>query len=107
MLRGTPAGAGIAEGRAKVLLSLNDADKIQRGKILVCRTTSPAWSHLFSRIGGVVADAGSVLGHCAIVAREYAIPCVVGVRGGTEQIQDGMMITVDGGQGTVRIRSDA
>ena len=82
VLRGTPAGAGIAEGRAKVLLSLNDADKIQRGEILVCRTTSPAWSHLFSRIGGVVADAGSVLGHCAIVAREYAIPWVVGVRGG-------------------------
>ena len=90
-----------------MLLTLNEADKIQRGEILVCHTTSPTWSHLFSRIGGVAADAGGVLSHCAIVAREYAIPCVVGVRGATEQIQDGMMIIMDGGQGTVRIRSDA
>ena len=64
---------------------------------------SPAWTYLFSRIAAVVADAGAVLSHCAIVAREYGIPCVVGARGATERIRDGMAITVDGEQGTVRI----
>ena len=103
VLRGTPASVGVARGRAGVVRTLEEADKVQQGDILVCRTTSPAWTYLFSRIAAVVADAGAVLSHCAIVAREYGIPCVVGARGATERIRDGMAITVDGEQGTVRI----
>jgi pyruvate,water dikinase len=83
--------------------NLEEADKVERGDILVCRTTSPAWTPLFSRVAGVVADSGGILSHCAIVAREFAIPCVVGVREGSKRIRDGMLITVDGGQGTVRL----
>ena len=70
---------------------------------MVCRTTSPSWTPLFARISAVVADAGGPLAHCGIVAREYAIPCVVGVGVATERISDGMLITVDGGQGIVRL----
>ena len=103
VLRGTPASVGVACGRARVVRTLEEADKVQQGDILVCRTTSPAWTFLFSRIVAVVADAGAVLSHCAIVAREYGIPCVVGARGATERIRDGMVITVDGAQGTVGI----
>lgn len=105
VLRGTPASFGVAQGRARVIRTLEEADKVQRGDILVCRTTSPAWTFLFSRIAAVVADAGAVLSHCAIVAREYGIPCVAGVRGATERIRDGMVITVDGKKGTVCILS--
>jgi phosphohistidine swiveling domain-containing protein len=102
-LRGTPASVGVAQGRAKVVRTLEEADKVQQGDILVCRTTSPAWTFLFSRIAALVTDAGGVLSHCAIVAREYGIPGVVGARGATERIRDGMIITVDGGQGVVGI----
>ena len=82
---------------------MEEAGKVGQGDILVCRTTSPAWTPLFSRVAAVVADSGGILSHCAIVAREYAIPCVVGVREGTARIQDGIFITVDGGQGTVSL----
>ena len=105
VLRGTPASLGVAQGRARVVLSLEEADKVQQGDILVCRATSPAWTFLFARVAAVVAETGGVLAHCAIVAREYGVPCVVGARGATERIRDGMTITVDGGQGTVGILS--
>ena len=103
LLRGSGASTGIVQARARVVRNLEEADKVERGDILVCRTTSPAWTPLFSRVAGVVADSGGILSHCAIVAREFAIPCVVGVREGSERIRDGMLITVDGGQGTVRL----
>ena len=58
-------------------------------------------------MSAVVADTGGVLSHCAIVSREYRIPCVVGTIVGTSVIKDGMQLTVDGTHGTVRIDSMA
>ena len=54
-------------------------------------------------VAGVVADAGGPLSHCAIVAREYGIPCVAGTQVGTSVIRDGMRIRVDGSTGQVQI----
>jgi pyruvate,water dikinase len=74
------------------------------GEILVARTTLPAWTSLFSVAAGVVTDSGGTLSHAAIVAREYGIPCVVGVRVATTAIRDGQTITVDGTDGTVHLQ---
>lgn len=106
VLTGAAASAGVARGRAKVVHTLAEADKVERGDILVCRSTSPAWTPLFSRVAAVAADSGGVLSHCAIVAREYALPCVVGLGNASQRIRDGMLITVDGGQGLVRLEGD-
>ncbi|HEY3082942.1 MAG TPA: PEP-utilizing enzyme [Chloroflexota bacterium] len=73
--------------------------------MLVCEMTVPAWTPLFSLVSAVVADTGGMLSHCAIVAREYGLPCVVSTRVGTATIADGMLLTVDGGQGIVRIEA--
>ena len=83
--------------------SLEEASKLQAGDILVCEMTLPPWTPLFSTASAVVADTGGILSHCAIVAREYRIPCVVGTMNGTNVIKDGMRITVDGSKGLVRI----
>ena len=53
----------------------------------------------------MVADTGGVLSHCAIVSREYGMPCVVGTAVGTAVLRDGMQVTVDGSKGIVRIDS--
>jgi pyruvate,water dikinase len=103
ILKGHAASPGTAHGVARVVETVDQAGKVEQGDILVCRFTTPAWSHLFSRVGAIVADSGGVLSHCAILAREYAIPCVPGVRVGTRRIRDGMRLTVDGSQGIVRI----
>jgi hypothetical protein len=72
---------------------------------MVCEMTTPPWTPLFSTVAALVADTGGVLSHCALVAREYRLPAVVGTQIATKTIRDGMVITVDGTQGIVRIES--
>lgn len=103
VLSGTGASPGTVQGTAKVLRTLAEASRVQPGDILVCDMTTPAWTPLFSIVSAIVADTGGVLSHCAIVAREYRLPCVVGTAIGTAVLQDGMQLTVDGSQGIVRI----
>jgi pyruvate,water dikinase len=100
---GYPASAGEVTGEAKVVMTLDEAGKVGPGDILVCRMTMPAWTPLFGVVAAVVADAGGPLSHCAIVAREYGIPCVAGTQIGTSVIRDGMRIRVDGSTGHVQI----
>ena len=47
--------------------------------------------------------AGGILSHCAVVAREYRIPAVVGTGAATKLISDGQVLEVDGDNGIVRI----
>ena len=102
-VRGMAASRGVATGPARIIRDLSEADRLMPGDVLVCRTTSPPWTVLFARASAVVTDAGGVLAHTAITAREYGIPCVVGARGATERIRDGMVVTVDGERGVVRL----
>jgi pyruvate,water dikinase len=103
VIRGHGASKGTVTGRAKVVKNLGESDKLEPGDIMVCEMTMPSWTPLFSIVGAVVADSGGVLSHCAIVAREYRIPCVVGTVNGTRRIRDGQSLTVDGAKGLVRI----
>lgn len=105
VITGIGASAGVVRGRAKVVRDLSEASKVQPGDILVCEMTMPAWTPLFSTVAAVVADTGGLLSHCAIVCREYGLPCVAHTLVGTSAIQDGMELTVDGTKGLVRIES--
>jgi pyruvate,water dikinase len=89
--------------RARLIGSIAEAARLAPGEVLVTATTSPPWTPFFAVAGAVVTDAGGSLSHCAIVAREYGIPAVVGCGDATAQIADGMIITVDGSEGVVRI----
>lgn len=106
MLRGTAGSAGHVRGIARVVRSLADAQRLEPGEILVTETTAPAWTPLFASAAAVVTDAGGVLSHCAVVAREYMIPAVVGTGLATAVIPDGATIEVDGSEGIVRIIAD-
>ena len=103
LVKGLACSRGTVSGVAKVVVTLDQAGKLEAGDILVCPMTMPAWTPLFAVVAAVVADAGGPLSHCAIVAREYGIPCVAGTKNGTEVIRDGMRLRVDGGAGTVEI----
>jgi pyruvate,water dikinase len=76
---------------------------VRRGDVLVVRTTTAPWTPLFATVAAVVTDAGGVLCHAAVVAREYGIPAVVGTGRGTSAIRDGDRVEVDGDAGTVRV----
>lgn len=103
VVTGFGASKGTVTGRARVIRSLAESDRLEHGDILVCVSTAAPWTPLFAVAGGVVTDSGGVLSHSAICAREFAIPCVVGTQVGTHQIPDGAMIIVDGEAGTVEI----
>jgi pyruvate,water dikinase len=101
-LRGVGASAGTANGTARVVRSLAEASKLSPGDVMVCEMTLPPWVPLFSLVSAVVADTGGIMSHCAIVAREYGVPAVVGTLVGTTTIADGSTVTVDGDRGIVR-----
>lgn len=103
VVRGNPASRGVVRGRARIILDLEDAGALIEGEILVCQFTSPPWTPLFAIAAAVVTNAGGVLSHAAIEAREYAIPCVVGCGDATTRIPHGALVEVDGAAGTVTI----
>jgi pyruvate,water dikinase len=102
-IKGNGASRGSARGRARVIRDLSEAERLKEGDVLVCSTTAPPWTPLFSIAAAVVTDTGGILSHSAICAREFGIPCVVGTQVGTSQIPDGAIVTVDGAEGIVRI----
>jgi pyruvate,water dikinase len=102
-VHGLGASPGVAEGEARVVASLDEFDQVRQGEVLVCRMTNPAWVVLFTKIAGLVTDAGGVASHPAVVAREFAIPAVVGTSLATERIRSGDRIRVNGTSGIVEI----
>jgi pyruvate,water dikinase len=102
-VKGTPASPGEVEGVARIIITLADIGKLSPGDIMIAPTTSPPWTPLFRIASAVVTDAGGVLSHCAIVAREYGIPAIVGTGVGTTRIKDGQRVRVDGDAGVITI----
>jgi phosphohistidine swiveling domain-containing protein len=99
---GTPVSPGVVRGRVKVLHSPSEKPFL-KGEILVARATDPGWTPLFANAAALVLDVGGVLQHGALVAREYGLPCVVGIENATNLWKDGTLIEVDGSTGIVRL----
>jgi len=102
-LTGLTACGGYIKGRARVLDSVLEAEKLEKGDILVTRQTDPGWASIFPLISGLVVERGGMLSHGAIVAREFGIPAVVGVRDATERIVDGSIIEIKADTGEIII----
>lgn len=103
ILTGLGASGGVADGTARLVLGPDQFGRIQFGEVLVCRSTNPAWTPVFSKISAVVTDQGGTLCHAAIVAREYGIPAVLGTIHGTRRIPHGARVRVDGDLGKVEV----
>jgi rifampicin phosphotransferase len=99
---GLPVSSGVMEGRARVILNLEDA-ALEAGDILVTSFTDPSWTPLFVSIKGLVAEVGGLMTHGSVIAREYGLPAVVGVENATKLIKDGQRIRVNGTDGYVEI----
>ena len=94
---------GRVKNRAYVLEHIEDARYLRTGDILIVKSVDIAWSPYFPIISGLVTEIGGVISHgvkwkqnnlkptyninhyyriClgAVVAREYGLPCLVGVQ---------------------------
>ncbi|ASB89180.1 phosphoenolpyruvate synthase [Bacillus sonorensis] len=99
---GLPVSSGVIEGRARVILKLEDAD-LEEGDILVTSFTDPSWTPLFVSIKGLITEVGGLMTHGAVIAREYGLPAVVGVENATRLIKDGQRIRMHGTEGYIEI----
>ena len=99
VLKGVAGGGKAVTGRVKYVENPQEADV--EGLILMAKRTDPGWTVLFPMAKAIIIERGSVLSHSAVIAREMGIPLVVGIRGLTETIKDGMLVRVDGVKGTV------
>ncbi|MED1103547.1 phosphoenolpyruvate synthase [Bacillus paramycoides] len=99
---GLPVSSGVIEGRARVILNMEDAN-LEDGDILVTSFTDPGWTPLFVSIKGLVTEVGGLMTHGAVIAREYGLPAVVGVEHATKLIKDGQRIRVHGTEGYIEI----
>jgi pyruvate,water dikinase len=99
-LGGSP---GVVEGAARVVLTTDEFDQVRKGDIVVCQMTNPAWVALFTKMAGLVTDAGGLTSHAAVLSREFAIPAVIGTSVATRTIKSGDRIRVNGTTGVVDI----
>ncbi|RED40018.1 phosphoenolpyruvate synthase [Paenibacillus sp. VMFN-D1] len=99
---GLPVSSGVIEGRARVILNMEDA-ALEEGDILVTAFTDPSWTPLFVSIKGLITEVGGLMTHGAVIAREYGLPAVVGVDHATKLIKDGQRIRVNGTEGYIEI----
>ena len=103
MFHGLGVSAGIATGRARVILRSDANERVQPGEILVAPFTDPGWTPYFVAAAGIVMDLGGMLSHGSIVAREYGIPAVVNVGPATQIIRTGQWLEVDADRGVVKV----
>ncbi len=101
-LAGLAVSSGIIEGRARVIMNMEEAD-LEEGDILVTAFTDPSWTPLFVLVKGLVTEVGGLMTHGSVIAREYGLPAVVGVEQATKLIKDGQRIRVNGTEGWVEL----
>jgi pyruvate,water dikinase len=101
ILKGVPCSGETITATARVIENIHDADRLEQGDILVTKCTDPAWTAVFSKLGGVITETGGLLSHAAVVSREYGISCILVVKNATDVIKDGDIITMDSKTGEI------
>lgn len=104
-LSGTPTSRGYCTGRSKVVNGIEDFGKVTEGDVLVIPYSEVGWTPLFARAAGVIAEAGGMLSHSSIIAREYGIPAVVSVPHAM-QLTDGLLVSIDGYKGEIIVHEE-
>uniref|UniRef100_A0A2H8TRJ0 Putative phosphoenolpyruvate synthase n=1 Tax=Melanaphis sacchari TaxID=742174 RepID=A0A2H8TRJ0_9HEMI len=94
-LKGFCVFPGVIKGRACVLEHIEDARYLRTGDILIVKSVDIAWSPYFPIISGLVTEIGGVISHGAVVAREYGLPCLVGVQNVKKYFKTGDMVILD------------
>jgi pyruvate,water dikinase len=99
LVEGRAIGQKIGAGKARVIRSLSDMNKVQPGDVLVADMTDPDWEPVMKRAAAIVTNRGGRTCHAAIIARELGVPAVVGCGNALDLIPDGAEVTVSCAEG--------
>ncbi len=102
--KGVPVSNGECEGVVRIVNSAADANRLQKGEIMVAKFTDIGWSPYYSIVSGLITEIGSSLSHGAVVAREYGLPTVVNVKGATKFLKNGDRIRMNASKGTIMVQ---
>jgi phosphohistidine swiveling domain-containing protein len=100
---GTMASKGDVRGAVKIIKSVMDLAKVNKGDILVAPMTTPDMVPAMEKAAAFVTDEGGILCHAAIVSREMGKPCIIGTKIATKVLKDGDIVEVDATNGVVKI----
>ena len=98
---GAAASPGTFKGIVRVVESIEELSLLEDNEILITSNTDPAWTVIFSKIGGLITETGGILSHGAVISREYRIPAVTAVKGATKIFKTGEKLVIDGNEGVV------
>jgi pyruvate,water dikinase len=99
LCEGRSIGQKIGSGRARIVRTLAEMEKVQPGDVLVADMTDPDWEPIMKRAAAIVTNRGGRTCHAAIIARELGVPAVVGCGNALESIPDGAEVTVSCAEG--------
>ena len=99
LTEGRAIGQKIGTGPVRIVRYISEMDQVQAGDVLVTDMTDPNWEPVMKRASAIVTNRGGRTCHAAIIARELGIPAVVGCGDATEQLKDGMLVTVSCAEG--------
>ena len=103
IIRGDIACAGLVQGKIKIVNSFKDVNKMEEGYIIVTKMTTPEISFAIEKAIGIITDEGGITCHASIIAREYALPCLVGTKVATTVLKDDMEVVLDCINGYIKI----
>ncbi len=103
LLRGQGASKGKCRGVCKIVLTKNDAYKVNKGEIMVAIGTDFDLIEAMYRSSAVITEEGGILSHASVVCRELGKPCCIGVKDATKILKDGQMIELDAVEGKVSL----
>ena len=101
--KGLGCSPGQVEGIVRVIESMEQLDRIQKGDILVTRFTDPGWTPALGLVSGIVTEVGGMLSHAAVIGREYGIPAILNLPGATRRLESGQRVRIDGSRGLVEV----
>lgn len=101
--KGVAACFGRVKGRIKIALSSKQAKSLKSGEILIAPATSADFVPAMRRAAAIITEFGGITSHAGVIAREFSLPCIVGVKNITKRLKDGDVVEVDANKGIVRL----
>ncbi|MBN2566977.1 hypothetical protein JXB02_02735 [Candidatus Woesearchaeota archaeon] len=102
IVQGTTAYQGMVKGRAKVIRSPADLEKIEEGDIVICQATTPEYLPYLRRAAAFVTDSDGLQCHTALMAKDLKKPCIIAAQNATQIFADDDLVEVHGEQGFVK-----
>lgn len=105
--KGICASPGVVRGRARICLTFQESNNLEKGEILIAYGTDFDFMNAIVKSNGIITEEGGILSHASVISRELKKPCIIAYKGITKLIKDGDLIEIDAEKGTVKLLEQA